>query len=190
MSRKICVFCGSRKGESAQWFDIAAAVGRMIGESGAELVYGGAPFGLMYQVAEAARQAGAKTTAVVPGVILAREDEWRAKNDRPRRAEELVRSNDVASRIGDMIRMSDDFLVLPGGFGTTAEMFLTLEWIHHEQSGKKIHLLNIEDYWSPLLDAASAMQAEKFATDKQRSVIVESKTLDELAANLFEGARA
>ena len=70
MSRfSVCVYCGSRPGQDAAFAQAANTVGRLIGQSGGQLVYGGGRAGLMGIVADAALAAGATVVGVIPQAL-------------------------------------------------------------------------------------------------------------------------
>ena len=51
MSKKICVFCGARLGDSENYEKVAIELGREIVRRGHSLIYGGGSVGLMGAVA-------------------------------------------------------------------------------------------------------------------------------------------
>jgi hypothetical protein len=85
-----------------------------------------------------------------------------------------------------MADLSDAVVALPGGTGTLDELFEMFTWsqlgLHH----KPIGLLNVEDYWQPLLAFIDHMVAERFLWAEHRdTLLVEtdaSELLDSLAA--------
>ena len=56
----VCVYCGSKPGNSPEFAQIAVQVGTWIGQHGGQLVYGGGRNGLMGLVAEATLAAGGR----------------------------------------------------------------------------------------------------------------------------------
>ena len=53
--KSVALFCAASENIAQSYFDAAAEVGSMLGVMGAELVYGGARFGLMEATACAAK---------------------------------------------------------------------------------------------------------------------------------------
>lgn len=115
--KRISVYCSSREGLAGEVVEAARTVGRTIGELGYELVYGGVNAGLMHTVAQAAHDAGAKVTGVVPETFRHRVDPV---------CDELVYTDNLNVRKGVMIAGTDAFVVLPGGLGTIDEWISTL----------------------------------------------------------------
>ena len=68
--RRLCVYCGSSGAVELQFREAASELGRLLGEAGIELVYGGGRVGLMGLLADAALNAGGKVTGVIPSRLL------------------------------------------------------------------------------------------------------------------------
>ena len=130
----LCVYCGSRTGADARFSQVAAEVGRWIGEHGGQLVYGGGNNGLMGILADAALASGARVVGIIPRSMVERE--W-AKRD----CTELHIVENMHQRKSMMAERADAFLALPGGIGTFEEFF------HH----KPVALLDQDGYYGPLL---------------------------------------
>ena len=117
----ICVYCGSRPGESAAFAQAAAAVGQWIGSHGGQLVYGGGRSGLMGTVAEATRLAGGRVVGVIPQTLVDKE----LANQQ---CDELHIVQTMHERKAMMAERSNAFVALPGGIGTFEELFEVWTW--------------------------------------------------------------
>ena len=111
----ICVYCASSQSAPPAYVDVAAQVGAEIARRGHSLVSGGGSISAMGAVARAARAGGARTTGVIPELLLRLE-----VGDIE--ADELVVVDDMRTRKGEMERRSDAFIALPGGIGTLEEL--------------------------------------------------------------------
>lgn len=111
----VCVYCASGP-RHAELLELAADVGRAIGERGWTLVSGGGNVSAMGAVAEAARSRGAHTVGVIPKALVHREV---ADVD----AAELVVTDTMRERKQIMEELADAFIALPGGIGTLEEFF-------------------------------------------------------------------
>ena len=69
----LCVYCGSRMGESPAYAHAAQAVGTWIGQHQGQLIYGGGNNGLMGVVAQATAQAGGRVVGVIPQALVDKE---------------------------------------------------------------------------------------------------------------------
>ena len=140
----LCVYCGSREGTDPRFADAARAVGRWIGASGGQLVYGGGHAGPMGQVADATQAAGGRVVGVIPQSLVDRE----AAN---RRCDELHVVSTMHERKAMMAERSDGFLALPGGIGTFEELFEVWTWHQLGYHDKPLGLLNVAGYYDGLL---------------------------------------
>ncbi|MBP7914111.1 MAG: TIGR00730 family Rossman fold protein [Vitreoscilla sp.] len=144
MNLTVCVYCGSRNGSSPAFRAAAQALGRLIGERGWRLVYGGGNVGLMGATADAALTAGAKVVGVIPERLLHLEVGHR----------ELTELHVVPTMHGRkrlMAEMADVFIAMPGGIGTFEELFEVWTWRHLGYHDQPIGLLNVEGFYDPLL---------------------------------------
>ena len=140
----VCVYCGSRPGESGLHADAARAIGTEIGRRGWQLVYGGGRAGLMGIVADAALAAGASVIGVIPQSLMARELGHTVLT-------ELHVVETMHERKMMMAERSDAFLALPGGIGTFEELFEVWSWRQLGYHDKPLGLLNVAGYYDALL---------------------------------------
>src|SRR3954451_7658587 len=112
----ICVFCASSRTLDARWLDLATETGAELARRGHVLVSGGGCVGMMGAVADAARDAGARTVGGIPQSLVDLEVADTS-------ADELIVTSTMAERKTLIIDKSDAFIVLPGGLGTLDEFF-------------------------------------------------------------------
>jgi uncharacterized protein (TIGR00730 family) len=141
----VTVFCSSSSAIAPEFQSAARELGSAIAAQGWRLVYGGNFVGLMAAIAEGCRAAGGKVTGITPQLMV-------DKGLSDRHADELVVTNDMRDRKALLEVRGDAFVALPGGLGTYEEVF---ECIVGRQLGyhdKPIVLLNIGDYYRPMLE--------------------------------------
>lgn len=160
----VCVYCGSRPGETPEFVEVARAVGRWIGASEGQLVYGGGNNGLMGVVADATLEAGGRVVGVIPKALVEREF---AKLD----CTELHVVDSMHDRKRMMAERADAFLALPGGIGTFEELFEVWTWRQLGYHDKPIGLLNALDYYTPLLTFLRSSVAHGFMNDWQMGLL-------------------
>ena len=141
----LCVYCGSSVGAEPHYGDLATTLGRMAGERGIRIVFGGGRVGLMGVLADAALAAGGEVIGVIPEHLQAAEV---GHNELTRL--EVVESMHV--RKMRMCELADAFCTLPGGLGTLDETFEIITWRQLGLHDKPITILNLEGFWDPLLD--------------------------------------
>ena len=153
--KRVLVFCGSSPGRLPEYTECAAALGRLLAERGLETVYGGASVGVMGALADASLAAGGKVIGVIPRRLLESEIAHAGLT-------KLHITETMHERKALMGELSDVVLVLPGGSGTLDELFEFFTWnqlgLHH----KPIGLLEVADYWRPLLGFLEHAVNERF----------------------------
>lgn len=140
----MCVFCGSRMGARPEYLAGARALGAELARRGLTLVYGGANVGLMGALADAALEQGGKVVGVLPQVLKDRE------LAHPRLTE-LHFVDSMHTRKAMMASRADAFIAMPGGIGTFEELFEITTWAQLGMHHKPIGLLNVADFYAPLL---------------------------------------
>ena len=163
-TRSVCVYCGSRDGDSPAFADAARAVGHEIGHRGWQLVYGGGRAGLMGVVAGAALSAGATVVGVIPQSLMGRELGHLGLT-------ELHVVDTMHQRKTMMAERSDAFLALPGGIGTFEELFEVWSWRQLGYHDKPLGLLNVAGYYDALLHFLRQSERCGFMTAPQRMLL-------------------
>lgn len=161
----VCVYCGSRHGERAEYGQAAQAVGELIGRQGWELVYGGGRVGLMGTVAEATLAAGGTVVGVIPQALMDREVGHRGLT-------ELHVVQTMHERKQLMATRADAFLALPGGIGTFEELFEMWSWRQLGYHDKPIGLLNSAGYYDSLLAFIEQTVQGGFVRPAQRDQVM------------------
>lgn len=152
---RICVFCSSSGRIDRRYLDLATDAGTELARRGHTLVSGGATVSCMGAVARAAREGGAPTIGIIPRALVEIEI---ADDDA-----ELVVTEDMRSRKGEMDRRSDAFLVLPGGLGTLEELFEVWTSRVLGMHAKPIAILDPYGLYEPLRELMKHLLEEGFA---------------------------
>ena len=79
---------------------------------------------------------------------------------------------DMHARKARMHELADGYIALPGGFGTFDELFETLTWGQIGAHEKPIGLLNVRNYYVPLLAALDHAVDEGFIFREHRGVML------------------
>src|SRR5712691_7263795 len=153
--RNIYVYCGSGSGRNEAYAEAAKTLGRLLAENRIGLVYGGGSLGLMGEIAHSVLRHGGYVTGIIPGFLSQREHMLVE-------AQELIVVEDMHQRKQLMFAKSDAFVALPGGLGTLEEFVEQLTWSQLGRHSKPIVLVNIEDFWNPVLVLFEKMSAEGF----------------------------
>jgi len=162
--KSICIFCGSSDSVHTDYLTAARLVGLTLAERGIRLIYGGGKTGLMGAVANGALEAGGE----VVGVIIP------SMNTSSLAYDGLTRMDvppDMHARKARMHELADGYIALPGGFGTFDELFETVTWAQTGAHEKPVGLLNIRNYYAPLLSAIDHAVEEGFVFKEHRDVL-------------------
>ena len=138
--KALCVFCGSKKGNSSIYKKAAKELGIQLAKNKIKLVYGGGSLGLMGELSRSVQRNRGDVLGIIPKHLL--EIEGINKNHG-----EVVITDDMHIRKKTMYDNSDAFLCLPGGIGTLEEISETITWFQLGISRKPIYFLNINGYW-------------------------------------------
>jgi uncharacterized protein (TIGR00730 family) len=146
--RKITVF-GSNKGRlSPRFHEDAQTFGRLIGERGHNLVWGGDRWGVVGDVARAAKKAG----SLLVDVEL---------YDGPP-ADFSFHARTLIQRKAAMIALGDVSVALPGGIGTLGELTTNVEFLKGRYRLPPLVVLNTAGYYDGLRRQMNAMANEGF----------------------------
>ena len=163
--KRIAVYCGSAAGASEIYRLEAVKFARILVEQGITLVYGGASVGIMGTVADTVLREGGKAIGVIPALLEGREIAHKNLT-------ELHRVSTMHERKSKMIELADGFVALPGGFGTLEEFAEVFTWSQIGLHQKPVGMMNINNYYDPLLSLISKMTDELFMHEKYRHMAV------------------
>jgi uncharacterized protein (TIGR00730 family) len=162
--RRVCVFCGASSGRRAAYADAARAFGAAAAAQGLGVVYGGGRVGLMGALADAALAAGGEVIGVIPQELVDRELAHGGLT-------ELHVVGSLHERKALMAELADAFVALPGGFGTLDELLEQLTWSQLGLHAKPVGLLDVEEYWRPLIALARHATEEGFVREADLAAI-------------------
>ena len=140
IKKSVCVFCGSKNGNSKIFKDATLELGAQLAKNEIRLVYGGGSLGLMGELSKSVHRNKGEVLGVIPKNLL--KIEGINKNHG-----EIIITDDMHKRKKTMYDNSDAFLCLPGGIGTLEEVSETITWFQLNISRKPIFFLNINRYW-------------------------------------------
>jgi uncharacterized protein (TIGR00730 family) len=171
--RRVCVFCGSSPGVHPGYAGAAAAMGEVLATQEIGLVYGGGRVGLMGALADAALAAGGEVIGVIPEHMTSREIAHHDLSD-------LRVVGSMHERKALMYELADGFVALPGGLGTLEELFEILTWCQLGLQVKPSGLLDVDGYFSRLVEFLDHVTAEGFIKEVHRRLVVVEERPDRL----------
>lgn len=175
--KRICVFCGSKKGNNPAFVEAAREFGKLLAANGIELVYGGGDVGLMGVIADEMLAAGGSVIGVIPHGLVVREVAHKGLTQQ-------IVVNSMHERKAKMAELADAFVALPGGMGTFDELCEILTWGQLGIHSKPCGILNVSGYFAPLLAMFNHSVAEGFLKTEDRERLLESSDARELLGML------
>ena len=176
--KTVCVFCASNLGANIEYQNVATEFGSLLAARGLDLVYGGANVGLMRCVAEAAMAGGSKVSGVITEFLAGRELAQTG-------LEQMIVVSSMPERKATMERISDGFVVLPGGFGTMDEMFEILSGGQLGFHKKPLVVLNINGFYNHLKVQLEFMVGQKMLLPQHAAMVQFADTPTEAIDKLF-----
>jgi uncharacterized protein (TIGR00730 family) len=177
--KRICVFCGSSAGRRPEYRAAAEEMATELVKRNIGLVYGGGNVGLMGIIADAVLRAGGEAVGVIPENLMAREVGHKGLTNL-----HVVRS--MHERKALMADLSDAFIAMPGGFGTLEEFCEVLTWSQLGLHTKPCGILNILDFYTPLLRMFDHAVEERFLKPENRALVLSRES----PADLLEALEA
>ncbi|MCK5284630.1 MAG: TIGR00730 family Rossman fold protein [Alphaproteobacteria bacterium] len=167
----LTVYLGSSGHARPVFKEAAQRLGSIIGQQGKSLIYGGMDAGLMGTLAINALKNGANVTGIIPEKI----------KDNERMLHSLTKTimvEDLCDRKKLMFMMADAVIIMPGGFGTLDEGLEVLYWNWLGLHNKPIVLLNIDNYWTKIIDYLNSL------TDFNKNSLIVVNNVDEIIPTL------
>ncbi|SEN64708.1 hypothetical protein SAMN05192533_11694 [Mesobacillus persicus] len=167
--KHLAVFCGSSFGASEIYTLGAIQLGKELARQNITLVYGGSSIGLMGVLADTVLREGGQVIGVIPKILEEREIAHKGLT-------QLITVETMHERKAKMADLADGFIVLPGGAGTLEEFFEVFTWGQIGLHQKPCGLLNINQYYRPLIQLFDHMVEQQFLQKKYLALaIVEEK---------------
>jgi uncharacterized protein (TIGR00730 family) len=164
MIQAVTVFLSSAKRVDRVYFDAARALGSAIAKEGWAVVYGGNYIGCMASLADGAREMGGKVIGITPKLFV---DE----NVADTLCDELIVTESMRHRKQMLEQRGDAFIALPGGLGTFEEFFEIVVGRQLQYHQKPVILLNIDDFYTPLLQMIDRGVEQHFIRETARKII-------------------
>lgn len=169
----ICVFCGSSSGNNIAYQQAADNLAETLLKNNITLVYGGAHVGLMGQIANKMMNGGGKVIGIIPKALVEKEVAHNGLT-------ELIVVNSMHERKSLMQEMSVGFIAMPGGLGTTEEIFEMLTWAQLKIHNKPCAFLNIKGYFDQLAAFLENMVSEGFLERGYKDMAIFADNIDEI----------
>ena len=165
----VCVFCGSKSGNNIKYLKLANTLGKKLAERNFNVIYGGGNSGLMGALAEGVLAKNGSLISVIPKFFKNKMDIIKSKKE--------IITKDLFDRKSIMIKKSDFFIALPGGFGTLDEVFELISLNQLTLIDKKIIILDINNFWYFLKNLIKDLKKSGFLYTNKNSNIIFKKSI-------------
>ena len=169
----ITVYLGANEGNDPILKESVRELGKWIGESGNDLVYGGSKSGLMGELAESVLEAGGKVTGVEPQFFV---DAGFVYDE----ITELIVTKDMSERKAKMIELGDVFIAFPGGTGTLEEITEVMSKVSLKHLEAPCILYNLNGYYNGLKQLLRHMIDMDLSSKEKQEGIYFADTLCEI----------
>ena len=151
----VCVYSASSTKINKCYFEAAEELGKLLAENQIRLINGAGGIGLMGAISDAVLSNNGKVTGVIPRFMI--EHEWGHTG-----LTELIVVENMHQRKQKMADLSDAIIALPGGCGTLEELLEIITWKQLGLYLKPIVILNINNYYDPLIEMLGKAVEENF----------------------------
>ena len=143
-SQAICVYCASSSNIDKSYIDAAYEMGTLIADSKHTMVCGAGRTGLMGAIIDGTLSHGGEAIGIIPQFMV--DNGWHHPL-----LSHIEITPDMHTRKETMARMSKAVIAMPGGCGTLEELLEIITWRQLGLYDGNIVILNINNYFDPLL---------------------------------------
>ena len=176
--KTVAVYCGHQFGTNPEFARDAQKIGELLARNKMTLVFGGGNVGLMGTVASAALDNGGKVIGITTKHVVSLQE--------PAHEEIKVKVvSGLSTRKEQMFKLSDAFVILPGGIGTLDEMTDIMTKQQVGETHKPIYIVNTAKYWEIFGQFMVQMQTEGLLKSADEYNLHVISTPDELINRLI-----
>lgn len=175
--KSIAVYCGANKGNQPWFAEAATELGKTLAQRGIRVVFGGGSVGLMGVLADAVLAEGGAITGIITHQLNGLELGHPGVKD-------MIVVDTMSERRDMLIRGTDGVITLPGGYGSMDELFEALTLAQLLQYPKPIGLLNLRNYYSPLLQMLDNMVDNGFLKEQNRRLCIAADSVSNLLSDM------
>ncbi|STY28482.1 lysine decarboxylase [Legionella wadsworthii] len=181
--KTVCVYLGAQFGNDNEYSDAAILLGKKIAADGFTLVYGGSSLGIMGLLAKTVKEYGGKVVGIITNHLIEQEKPLKI-------LDELHVVDSMQQRKAMMQKISDMFVVMPGGLGTLEEAIETWNAIKIGELTKPIGILNIKGYFDELFSFVKSCEQAGFLTARASNIPISRSNIPLLWNEMLEQYKA
>lgn len=176
--KSVCVYCASSSKIDKIYFDVAGELGAFLAQNNLTCICGAGKHGLMNELSNAVLNAGGKVTGIIPRFMY--EEGWCHKN-----LTEVSVTETIHERKKQMAEKADAVIALPGGCGTMEELLEIITWKQLGLFSGPIVILNINNYYTPLLEMLQKSVDESFMRKEHSDMWFVANTAEEAVEKIL-----
>lgn len=163
MIKTVAVYCASSTKIDDCYFKTAKEMGSILAKNNIRCCNGAGRMGLMAEISNAVLQNGGSVIGVIPQFMC--DMGWQHNS-----LTELQVVGSMHERKRRMIELSDAAIALPGGCGTLEELLEVITWKQLGLYTKPIIILNVNDFFTPLLSYFDQLIDNHFMRQEHRKI--------------------
>jgi uncharacterized protein (TIGR00730 family) len=163
--KKIAIFCGGNADVGQKYITRAKEFVEVLVDAKISIVYGGGSTGIMGAIGDHVVKLNGDIIGVIPEFLVNRELAHR-------KIKNLHIVNSMQERKKIIFDLADGFVILPGGVGTMDEFFEVVTNAQIGLHGKPCGILNIENYYEPMIHFLEFGIKEGFIDKESKEQII------------------
>lgn len=176
--KSICVFLGANMGSNPIYADTIKQLANELVNRNITAIYGGSNSGLMQLFADTILEAGGNIIGITVKTL---HDKEIFHTGLPT----LHVTNTMHERKAMMAELADGFITFPGGLGTFEEFFEVYTWKKLKIHNKPCALLNVNNYFGPMLAMLEHSEAEGFVLPTDKNLLIHSDDVTGILDKMF-----
>lgn len=177
--KSICVFLGANMGTNPIYAETIKRLGTVLAERKITCVYGGSNTGLMKLLADTVLEAGGNVIGVTVKALHDKEIFHDGLSH-------LYVTDTMHQRKAKMEDLAEGFITFAGGLGTLEEFFEVYTWKKLGFHNKPCALLDVNNYFSPLLTMLAKGEEEGFVLPNDKNLLIRNDDVIALLDQMFE----
>lgn len=173
----ICVYGGSSNDVAPLYLQAAGKIGEQIARRGWRLINGAGDTGMMGAATRGVKEFGGDSMGIAPFFFRQPGVLYEDGND-------TIFTRTMRERKAFMESLSNAFIATPGGIGTLEEFYEILTLKQLGQLAAPIVLLNLQGYYTPLLNAMESMVKAGFIHQSTMELFQVCESVDDTFAYL------
>lgn len=168
-----------------KYITLTESVARYLAEQNLGIVYGGTAYGMMLTLAQSYKQAGGTDLTGVMAKDLMRATKGYVAYEG---LDKTFLEETMEDRKRRIIKESDAFIILPGGYGTLEEVGSIIGGKVNKLFDKPIAIYNHANFYDTLLDFLNEMHSKEFSKISVDEIIFNSQNINDII-NYFQQYR-